>query len=122
LVSGALRTLDARLEESGEVLGARRGQVLTRITAPLILPSILSAFILTFSRTLGSFGTPVFLGNPIRYYVLSTTLYNNIQSRLQADGFVLSMVLITISIVTIYLNQRAIGVRKSFVTIAGKGF
>jgi iron(III) transport system permease protein len=122
LVSGALRTLDARLEESGEVLGAGRWQVLTRITVPLILPSILSAFILTFSRALGSFGTPAFLGNPIRYYVLSTTLYNNIQSRLQADGFVLSMVLIAISIVTIYLNQRALGVRKSFVTIAGKGF
>lgn len=122
LVSGALSTLDARLEESGEVLGARRWQVLTRITVPLILPSILSAFILTFSRALGSFGTPAFLGNPIRYYVLSTTLYNNIQSRLQADGFVLSMVLIVISIVTIYVNQRALGVRKSFVTIAGKGF
>lgn len=122
LVSGALNTLDARLEESGEVLGARRWQVLRHITVPLILPSILSAFILTFSRSLGSFGTPAFLGNPVRYYMLSTTLFNNIQSRLQADGFVLCLVLIAISIVTVYVNQRAIGVRKSFVTIAGKGF
>ena len=122
LVSGALSSLDARLEESGEVLGAGHWQVLRRITGPLVLPAIFSAFILTFSRALGSFGTPAFLGNPVRYYLLSTTLYNNIQSRLQADGFVLCLVLIAISIVTVYLNQRAIGVRKSFVTIAGKGF
>ncbi len=122
LVSGALQSLDARLEESGEMLGASRWQVLRRITFPLVVPAILSAFILTFSRAMGSFGTPAFLGNPVRYYVLSTTLYNNIQSRLQADGFVLGLVLIAISIVTIYFNQRIIGVRKSYVTLTGKGF
>ena len=122
LVSGALQTLDARLEESGEILGANRWQVLRRITLPLVLPAILSAFILTFSRAMGSFGTPAFLGNPVRYMVLSTTLFNNIQSRLQADGFILCLILILISIVTIYINQRILGVRKSFVTIAGKGF
>lgn len=122
LVSGALQSLDARLEESGEILGATRWQVLRRITFPLVIPAILSGFVLTFSRAMGSFGTPAFLGNPVRYYVLSTTLYNNIQSRLQADGFVLGLVLIAISIVTIYFNQRIIGVRKSYVTLSGKGF
>lgn len=122
MVSGALSTLDARLEESGEILGAGRWYVLTHITLPLVMPAILSAFVLTFARAMGSFGTPAFLGNPVRYYVLSTTLYANIQSRLQADGFVLCLVLIAISMVTIYINQRIIGVRKSYVTIAGKGF
>ncbi len=122
LVSGALQTLDARLEESGEILGASRWQVMRKITLPLVLPAILSAFILTFSRAMGSFGTPAFLGNPVRYMVLSTTLFNNIQSRLQADGYILCLVLIVISVVTIYMNQRILGVRKSYVTIAGKGF
>lgn len=122
MVSGALSTLDARLEESGEILGAGRWHVLTHITLPLVMPAILSAFVLTFARAMGSFGTPAFLGNPVRYSVLSTTLYANIQSRLQADGFVLCLVLIAISMITIYINQRIIGIRKSFVTIAGKGF
>jgi len=122
LVSGALQSLDARLEESGEILGASRWQVLTRITFPLVIPAVLSAFILTFSRAMGSFGTPAFLGNPVRYYVLSTSLYNNIQSRLQADGFVIGLAMIAIAIVTIYINQRVIGVRKSFATLTGKGF
>lgn len=122
LVSGALESLDARLEESGEILGASRWYVLRRITFPLMIPAVLSAFILTFSRAMGTFGTPAFLGIPVRYYVLSTTLYNNINANLQADGFVLGLVLIGISIVTIVFNQRIIGIRKSYVTIAGKGF
>ena len=122
LVSGALQSLDARLEESGEILGASRWQVLRKITFPLVIPAILSGFILTFSRALGSFGTPAFLGSPVRYYTLATTLYNNIQSRLQADGFVLALVLISISVVTIYFNQRVLGVRKSYATLTGKGF
>ena len=122
LASGALESLDARLEESGEILGASRWYVLRRITFPLVTPAILSAVLLTFSHAMSEFGTPAFLGSPIRYYVLSTSLYNNINSNLEADGFVLGLVLIAISIVTIYANQRIIGVRKSFVTIAGKGF
>jgi iron(III) transport system permease protein len=122
LASGALQSLDARLEESGEILGASRWYVLRRITIPLVTPAVLSALILTFSHAMSEFGTPAFLGSPIRYYVLSTSLYNNINSNLRADGFVLGLVLIVISILTIYLNQRVIGVRKSFVTIAGKGF
>ncbi len=122
LASGALQSLDARLEESGEILGASRWYVLRRITVPLVTPAVLSALILTFSHAMSEFGTPAFLGSPIRYYVLSTSLFNNINSGLQADGFVLGLVLIAISIVTIYINQRVIGIRKSFVTIAGKGF
>lgn len=122
LASGALQSLDARLEESGEILGASRWYVLRRITVPLVTPAVLSALILTFSHAMSEFGTPAFLGSPIRYYVLSTSLFNNINSNLVADGFVLGLVLIAISIVTIYINQRVIGIRKSFVTIAGKGF
>lgn len=122
LASGALQSLDARLEESGEILGASRWYVLRRITVPLVMPAVLSAMILTFSHAMSEFGTPAFLGSPVRYYVLSTSLYNNINSNLQADGFVLGLVLIAISIVAIYINQRVIGIRKSYVTIAGKGF
>lgn len=122
LASGALMSLDARLEESGEILGANRWYVLRRITVPLVAPAVLSALILTFSHAMSEFGTPAFLGSPVRYMVLSTSLFNNINSNLRADGFVLGLILIAISIGTIYINQRVIGVRKSYVTIAGKGF
>ena len=122
LLSGALVSLDSSLEESAELFGASRWRVLRKITLPLMLPAFLSAFVLTFSRTLGTFGTPAFLGRPVRYFTLSTMLYSNVKQGLFADGFVLAMFLIVISTITIYVNQRLIGTRKGFHTIAGKGF
>ncbi len=121
LMSGALASVDRYLEESGEILGAGRWQILRKITLPLVLPAMLSAFILTFSRALGTFGTPIFLGRPVRYYTLATSLYGNLRQGLAADAFILALGLIALSAITIYANQRLIGVRKSFVTIAGRG-
>ena len=121
LMSGALASVDAHLEEAGEMLGAGRWHLLRRITLPLVLPAILSAFILTFSRALGTFGTPIFLGRPVRYYTLATSLYGNLRLGFTADAFILALVLIVLSALTIYANQRLIGTRKSFVTITGRG-
>lgn len=120
LVSGALVSLDSNLEESGEILGAGRFRILRRITFPLVLPALISAFILTFSRAVGTFGTPYFLGAPVRYFTLSTTIYTSIVNRTAAVAYIGALVLILISMVIIYLNQKMIG-EKSFVTIAGKG-
>ena len=121
LMSGALASVDVYLEESGEILGANRWQILRRITFPLVLPALLSAFILTFSRSMGTFGTPLFLGRTVGYYTLSTSLYSFLRQGFKADAFILGLVLIALSAITIYLNQRLIGTRKSFVTIAGRG-
>lgn len=121
LTAGALASVDRHLEESGEILGASHWKVLRRITLPLVLPAVLSAFILTFSRALGTFGTPIFLGRPVRYYTLATSLYGNLRLGFAADAYILALGLIALSAVTVYANQRLIGTRKGFVTIAGRG-
>ena len=121
-VSGALASIDSNLEETGALLGANKRQVMSKITLPLVLPAILSAFILTFSKGLGTFGTPAFLGLPIGFTTLSTQIYSAIRSNLPGDAFVIAMIMILISGVTIYMNVKVIGARKSYVTISGKGF
>lgn len=121
LLAAAMRSVDASLEESGEVLGASQATILRRITFPLLLPALLSAFVLTFSKALGTFGTPYLLGLPVRYLTLSTMIYSHIVSRAAAAGYVLALVLIAISVLSVYANQRIIGARRSFVTITGRG-
>jgi len=121
LVSSALASVGGDLEEMGEIAGASRGQILKRITFPLVLPAILSSFILTFSRAIGTFGVPAFLGLKTNYYTISTMLYSSVRSRRTVQAYILSIVLIAIAVFTVWMNQKMIGKRKSFTTIGGKG-
>jgi iron(III) transport system permease protein len=109
LVSGALATLDNRLEEAGRVLGASGRKVLLKITFPLMLPAIGSAFVLIFSKAIGTFGTPAFLGLPIRYYVMSTRIYQMLGSRIEGTAYVMVIFLVLVSVLTIYMNAKVSG-------------
>ena len=120
LVSAALRSVNSELEEMGEIVGAGKSLILRKITFPLILPALLSSLILTFSKSMGTFGVPSFLGLKVNYYTISTSLHATIQ-REKGTGFSISLVLIAIASINIFINQRLIGSRKSYATIGGKG-
>jgi iron(III) transport system permease protein len=122
VISGALSTLDAQLEEGAELLGASRWTILRRITFPLVTPAFLSALALTFGRTVGNFATPALLGLPTRYYLLSTMIFSNIIMGLESNGFILALILTILASLTVYLNTRVLGAAARFVTIGGKGF
>ena len=121
-VAAALMSIDSNLEEAGELMGASRWRILRKITFPLVLPALLSGFIMTFSKVMGTFGGPNVLGVPVRYYTISTMIRSNISIGEQADGFVLAVVLMLMAMITIYINQKVIGTRKSYETIGGRGF
>ena len=122
LVSGALMTVDSELEEAGAISGLSRFKRLWRITMPLLLPAIGSAVVLTFIRILGTFGTPALLGLPVRFFTLSTQIYASLNARNAGDGYMLALVLVVIAIAFITINSRILGVRRSYVTVTGKGF
>jgi iron(III) transport system permease protein len=120
MIAGALKNIDSQLEESAELLGASRGQVLKKIVFPLVTPVIFSTFLLTFSRGLGTFGTPSFLGGPVRFYVLSTMLRANLVGQRTGLGYIIALVMIFIGVLILYMDYKLVSVRKSFVTISGK--
>ncbi|SFI80365.1 iron(III) transport system permease protein [Paenibacillus sp. UNC496MF] len=121
IVGAALNAMNGQLEEAASVAGARRLTVLRRIVLPLVLPSILSGFILIFTKAIGAYGVPALLGTPVDFYMISTMLYSSMRSRLTTEANVLSLTLMLISMLAIYLNQRAVGRRRSYVTVTGKG-
>ena len=93
-----------------------------KITFPLVMPAIASGFIMTFSKTMGTFGGPNVLGVPVGYYTLSTMLRSNTGIGNYGDGFVTAIVLIIFAMVTVGINQKLVGTRKSYETIGGRGF
>ena len=67
-LESALRKLDSRLEQAARSLGANRWQVLRLVVLPVIWPALISAFAVTFSVSLGSFGVLLILS--IRRFTL----------------------------------------------------
>jgi iron(III) transport system permease protein len=122
LVSGALWTIDSQLEEAGAIAGLSKSAILRKITFPIVIPALGSAFVLTFTRSMGTFGTPALLGLPVRFFTVPTQIFASITARNMGDGFVLALVLVVLAAVAIYINSKIIGSRRSFVTMKGKGF
>ncbi|MDX9800949.1 MAG: iron ABC transporter permease, partial [Spirochaetia bacterium] len=120
MVKASLENIDNQLEESAEQLGASRFHILRKITLPLVTPAIFSAAILVFSRVLGTFATPAMLGIPARFSVLSTQIYSLTRFGRMSEAFSVALSLILFCAFIIYINNKLIGTRKSFVTIAGK--
>ena len=120
-VQSALRSINSELEEMGEICGASKSQILRSITIPLVLPSVLSAIVMTLSKSIGTYGVAANLGNRIGYFTLATKMKNFINGSPQNVGYAMSIILISLAALIIFANQRLIGVRKSYATIGGKG-
>ncbi len=110
-VEAGLRSMDRRYEEAARTLGARRWTVLTRVTLPLIAPSLFAGAVLCWARALGEFGATItFAGNfpnvtqtmPLAVYLLLETS--------PESSFILSLVLLAVSLlVLIGLRDRWLG-------------
>jgi putative spermidine/putrescine transport system permease protein len=61
-LASALGKIDPNLEDCARTLGAPWWKVFARVTLPLSVPGLVAGFTLVFSRTAGSFVTPVILG------------------------------------------------------------
>ena len=121
LVSSALNSLNSELEEMGEIQGAGKLMILRKITFPLVLPAMLSSVILTFSKAIGTFGVINHLASKVNFVTLSSQLYMNSKSQNTQIAFAMALVMIFISSISIFANQKIIGSRKSFESIGGKG-
>jgi sulfate transport system permease protein len=60
-----LQDLDKSLEEAAYSLGASKFQTFFRIIFPSLLPALLTGFALSFARTLGEYGSVIFIAGNI---------------------------------------------------------
>ena len=121
LSAAGFATIDSSLEETAEIHGATQIQIIRQITVPLALPAIMSAFVLTFAASLGTFGVPYYLGRRVGFSVISTHLYGNMNMGRPGDAFVLATTVVLLSGIALYVNTQIIGKRRQYTTMTGKG-
>jgi iron(III) transport system permease protein len=124
-VEAALAAVDATYEEAARVAGASRWRLLTRVTLPLVTPSLTAAAVFSFIISWGLFATPAILGMPARIHVFATQLYlllNAFPPRLglsAALAVVFCLSAAALGLVLWTLRRR--GAAGRYAVIAGKG-
>jgi iron(III) transport system permease protein len=123
MISAAMKSMDPALEESAQVLGAGKWRTMLTVTLPLVMPGVLGAAVFVFAEMLGSFAAAFVLGLPARYVVVTTAIWQAVQSfppdypRAAALGIALFGVMFgTLSLYRFMVR------RGNFATITGKAF
>ncbi len=120
LIGGILRNMDANLEEAATILKASRGKIIRRITLPIVMPALLSTFLLVFSSSMSAYAVPQFLGGAKGFSVLTTTLKQFINSGWYGQGYIMALFMIVFGLIILGINQYITGSRRSFTTVTGK--
>ena len=120
LIGGILRNMDANLEEAATVLKASRAKIIWRITLPIVMPALLSTFLLVFSSSMSAYAVPQFLGGPNGLRVLTTSMKQFISYGWYGQGYIMAVFMIIFGLGILGLNQYFTGKRKSFTTVSGK--
>jgi iron(III) transport system permease protein len=123
MISAAMKSMDPALEESARVMGAGKWRTMLTVTLPLVMPGVLGATVFVFAEMLGSFAAAFVLGLPCRYVVITTAIWESVQSfppdypRAAAMGIALFAVMFATLGVYRFIVRRG-----SFATITGKAF
>ncbi len=120
LIGGILKNMDATLEDSATILKASRWTIIRRITIPIVMPAILSTFLLIVFSGFSSYTVPVFLGSAVKTYTLSTKMRQLINAGYEGQGYIIAFISIVLGCIILGINQWFTGKRKSFTTVTGK--
>lgn len=124
LMFAAFRATDPALEESALMSGAGIPAMFFRVTLPLVRPALLAAVLVMVVRGLESFETPALLGIPAGRWVLTSRIYEALNTfPVRYDrAAIYSLTLLMITALGLAYVQHSTRQAARYQTITGKGF
>jgi len=117
----ALDLVSTELEDAAAIHGAGKLRTLTRVTLPLVMPSIVGAAILIFLESVALYGTPALIAIPAGINLATTQIVSFFEYPLKVEqAAAFSMPILALTVVMLYLQRRLLS-RKGFVSVSGKG-
>ncbi|MCD6232672.1 iron ABC transporter permease [Candidatus Aerophobetes bacterium] len=114
--SNVLYATDPLLEDAATLSGSRGFKMLTTITLPLALPSILSAAILVFIQTISCFGVAAVIGLPAGKYLLTTRVYTALSHYDVNIACAVSVILIIFAGIALFAYRMLLRKKRYIVT------
>jgi iron(III) transport system permease protein len=112
---GALAAADPFIEESAQIMGAKRFHIMRSITFPLVIPAIGAGAVLVFVRTLGNFGVPAVLGK--EYMVLTTLMVYQVNGYFNLNAAsAIALANVVLTLIAVFFLAR-IQRRRRFITV-----
>ena len=116
---GVLASISPVLEDAALNVGATKWQVFWKVTFPLTMPGIASAFLIVFIESLADFGNPLVLAGA-GFPMLAPQAYLEITGSFNLGrGAMLAMILVLPSM-TAFAIQRYWIAKRQYVTVTGK--
>jgi iron(III) transport system permease protein len=122
-IEPAIKSLDPSLEEASRVAGNGVLKTLLRVTVPVLLPAIFSAFLLLMIIGLENFDYPFLLGNPAGIDTLATQVYFTIfeiQPPQYGAASIISIIYLIMTILTVSIYIYVTRKTFKFVVVTGK--
>lgn len=105
-VQPVLEKIDGEYEEAAEIFGASRVQIFWRVIMPEVFPALVAGFTMAFARSLGEYGSVVFIAGNTPYETEITPLL--IMSELQEYDYAsvtsIALVMLAIAFVILLVN------------------
>lgn len=124
LAEEKFKRIDPALREAARLSGAGTYRLISRVEIPMVFPSFLSAFALSFGLNLSAFAIPAWIGAPEKAYTLTYKVYQTIQIG-GIEGFpgaaAFSVFLFALTLIPWLIGAWGAREEKRFALVSGKG-
>jgi iron(III) transport system permease protein len=121
MIANTLGLIASDLEEAASIHGASRIRVALTITLPMVLPAILSGFILSVLQALALFGSPAILALPAGFHTITTQIWALFQYPPKVEmAAAFSVPLLLATALLLLVQKRLLG-RRGYASVGGKG-
>jgi iron(III) transport system permease protein len=121
MIANTLGLIASDLEDAAAILGAGRLQVARTITLPMVLPAILSGFILAVLQALALFGSPAILALPAGFHTVTTQMWSFFQYPPRAELAAAFSIPLLLATALLLLVQKKLLGRRGYAAVGGKG-
>ena len=121
MLANTLALIASDLEDAASIHGAGRLMVALTVTLPLVLPAIVSGFILAVLQALALFGSPAILALPAGFHTITTQVWSFFQFPPKVELAAAVSVPLLLATALLLLVQKKLLGRRGYASVGGKG-